>query len=937
MIYEEFIGAIKIKDGLFIGDQQAVKDLEFILTNKVTHIINAAGKQIDNMLENLGVQYLTFYWQESDKQILFDKNIETVNQIVDFIEEANQNGESCLVHSVRGQSRACCILTAYFMRKYQWTLLKTLDYLNSRRPDLEIRATFFEQLKNLELYLQQTGQGAISQDWNQSGAGPDAKIQVENSPDEILIRNTYVNSKQGQIPDYYLNIGKPQRFGGYSPYKKPAPTKIIWLDEVSNNKKKLVQVLNQSQSTGKKGASVQHRKPSPAPFKRAQQQALKQIEQQQTQILPQNQNQDYIDSILKGSNKIFKKITGEELSEVEINQIKQQANQPQIYNNSFQQSAQKSNENSANKPPQNPMSSSLNKLNSNRVTQQESDAENGDSSNPSNKSITNKENSSRPGSTRDESLLQDKNANEVQYQQYSKLPQSAKQEIQQVKIGNTRGKEVGNSQSLNNQIYNNTNVNINNSQIRQDNSQNTLNSQNINIKNKYGNDGNAKVNNINGNIINLTVNNFVNANVATGNVVQQGFQIANVATNSVIGNSQQIPGNYDMNVENLAQQPFIVQYPQNGIDFTNMNSNSYVKSNNSGLINNSNNSSNSNQNSAGKQYKQYSSDPSKLQNYYKFVVEDKAKNQGSDFKNNGQGAQLPMAQQIIFQNQQMLLMQKQQQQQQQHQALNQNIQLTQQQQQAQQFNIQQIPISILQNQQTSQNSGGQNSNSQILSKMLSKNNTYHHSDMVYQKVISKSFNQSKIKQEMVFGQNQYQFPKEINNYSLIKNDLSDSKITKNMMKQKQNIQNSQLQQQPISHKFPIKANPDLFEKRPNSANTSLPQGRQAYNGFVVMTNNFMMGTNHMNNNNNYNENENNNFDSSNINKRPSSTGGGIRSFSPGSKNIKPQNLPNSIKPQLIVTNQNGSKKTGMRYPSPAINSSSQNTYQMSVSQKNKWK
>jgi hypothetical protein len=38
------IGAIKIKDGLFIGDEFASKDLEFVVSNKVTHIINCAGK-----------------------------------------------------------------------------------------------------------------------------------------------------------------------------------------------------------------------------------------------------------------------------------------------------------------------------------------------------------------------------------------------------------------------------------------------------------------------------------------------------------------------------------------------------------------------------------------------------------------------------------------------------------------------------------------------------------------------------------------------------------------------------------------------------------------------------------------------------------------------------------------------------------------------------
>ena len=52
--------------------------------------------------------------------------------------------ESILVHSVRGQSRASCVIACYLMRKYKWSLLKTLEFLNSRRPELEIRATFIK-------------------------------------------------------------------------------------------------------------------------------------------------------------------------------------------------------------------------------------------------------------------------------------------------------------------------------------------------------------------------------------------------------------------------------------------------------------------------------------------------------------------------------------------------------------------------------------------------------------------------------------------------------------------------------------------------------------------------------------------------------------------------------------------------------------------------
>lgn len=44
MMPDDMIGAIKIKDGLFIGDEFAAQDLEFVMANKVSHVINCSGR-----------------------------------------------------------------------------------------------------------------------------------------------------------------------------------------------------------------------------------------------------------------------------------------------------------------------------------------------------------------------------------------------------------------------------------------------------------------------------------------------------------------------------------------------------------------------------------------------------------------------------------------------------------------------------------------------------------------------------------------------------------------------------------------------------------------------------------------------------------------------------------------------------------------------------
>jgi hypothetical protein len=223
-MYSEFIGAIKIRDGLFIGDQLAAQDYEFVITNKVTHIINCAGLHIRNYWESIGVKYLTFEWVDQDCQVILDSNNNNANKIYNFIEEAYEQGESCLVHSVRGQSRASTVLAAYFMKKYKWSLYKTIEFLNNRRPDLEIRASFIRQLSYYEKrLLQETG--VQSDAWTELASKP----HLEN--DELILTHTFLNAQMGPFADF----SKTEAFADLKD-----GTKLKWIDERESRKNLLV-------------------------------------------------------------------------------------------------------------------------------------------------------------------------------------------------------------------------------------------------------------------------------------------------------------------------------------------------------------------------------------------------------------------------------------------------------------------------------------------------------------------------------------------------------------------------------------------------------------------------------------------------------------------------------------------------------------------------
>ena len=105
-------------------------------------MVNCAAKEVANHWESIGVSYLTLPWLDKENQVIFPQGKGEEDKIFNFIEAAVLKAESVLVHSVRGQTRASTALAAYMMRKYNWALLKTLEFLNSRRPELEIRATF---------------------------------------------------------------------------------------------------------------------------------------------------------------------------------------------------------------------------------------------------------------------------------------------------------------------------------------------------------------------------------------------------------------------------------------------------------------------------------------------------------------------------------------------------------------------------------------------------------------------------------------------------------------------------------------------------------------------------------------------------------------------------------------------------------------------------
>jgi len=103
--------------------------------------------------------------------------------------------------------------------------MKTLEFVNSRRPDLEMRQSFLRQIQMYENRLAARGLGPKSKEWNE--LSDTATYHLEN--DELILRNTYLNSQCGP-----MNVND---LSGSIQFQRA--NKLQWRDLASNNQKLL--------------------------------------------------------------------------------------------------------------------------------------------------------------------------------------------------------------------------------------------------------------------------------------------------------------------------------------------------------------------------------------------------------------------------------------------------------------------------------------------------------------------------------------------------------------------------------------------------------------------------------------------------------------------------------------------------------------------------
>ena len=220
----EVLNISKVKEGFYIGDKIAAISIEVVVQFKLTHIINASGNNIMNQWESIGMKYLTLNWEESPNQALFDQKDEIADKILLFVDDSFINGEGIMAHSFKGQNRVCIVVLIYLMKKYKWSLKKSMEYLKSKKQDVDIPSYFLSQLIKFEARLIQRGELTKDIPWSNENL---------KDPEEKLLRNTYLNGiNKNKINRSNLNENKGKI------------RHILWIDNLDTNQQIPISIIN---------------------------------------------------------------------------------------------------------------------------------------------------------------------------------------------------------------------------------------------------------------------------------------------------------------------------------------------------------------------------------------------------------------------------------------------------------------------------------------------------------------------------------------------------------------------------------------------------------------------------------------------------------------------------------------------------------------------
>jgi Dual specificity phosphatase, catalytic domain len=129
-----------IEDGLFLGGsvKKPPRGTEAVL----------------NLCETEDCYRTTFYVWQPLKDGGPAPDLDSLREMVEFIDSNRQQGRITFVHCLAGVNRSGLVVVAYEMYEHRWTRDQALEFVRTKRPQVRPIAAFMELLEQWEIEVQ---------------------------------------------------------------------------------------------------------------------------------------------------------------------------------------------------------------------------------------------------------------------------------------------------------------------------------------------------------------------------------------------------------------------------------------------------------------------------------------------------------------------------------------------------------------------------------------------------------------------------------------------------------------------------------------------------------------------------------------------------------------------------------------------------------------
>lgn len=121
-----------------------------------------------------------------------DLTEEVTNGIYNFVTNAHNDYQGVLIHSVNGRNRCCIAALIVLMQRFRWGLVKSLEFINAKKPGLEMTASLLKKLLQFESRLEKDHIKVLTKDW--STIYEDGAYYHE----ETIVTNSFKNSQKAE-------------------------------------------------------------------------------------------------------------------------------------------------------------------------------------------------------------------------------------------------------------------------------------------------------------------------------------------------------------------------------------------------------------------------------------------------------------------------------------------------------------------------------------------------------------------------------------------------------------------------------------------------------------------------------------------------------------------------------------------------------------------